>query len=152
MSRRSCHVHHICHVCLSCLSVALFYLQDAYFILTIVIVLIIIVLGLLQYPVEAHANHTNMATKVFECDYLLPGDFRKDVQEVMHQVGFCFAQRMNCSFICIWKLILRLKSFNSLHFYKITILGDFWKTCNEIYFFITHLNYLYCIFINMSMT
>ena len=41
----------------------------------------------LQYPVDAADNHTNMATRVFECDYLLPGNFGEDIQGVIHRVG-----------------------------------------------------------------
>ncbi|XP_076452564.1 ribosomal protein S6 kinase-related protein-like [Babylonia areolata] len=39
-----------------------------------------------KYPVDAVDNHTNMATRVFECDYLLPGHFGEDVQDVIHRL------------------------------------------------------------------
>ena len=59
-----------------------------------------------QYPVDAAENHTNMATRVFECDYLLPGNFGEDVQDVIHRV--LFSECLSLGVMCVqvgWCLV-----------------------------------------------
>ncbi|KAK7087437.1 hypothetical protein V1264_021488 [Littorina saxatilis] len=49
-----------------------------------------------KYPVDAADNHTNMATKVFQCDYLLPGTFKDKIQDVVHRLLTKSPQRRLC--------------------------------------------------------
>lgn len=39
-----------------------------------------------KYPVDAADNHTNMATRVFECDFLLPSNCGDEVQDVINRL------------------------------------------------------------------
>ena len=43
--------------------------------------------GYFQYPVEGTSTHTEMAQKVYECEFLLPHIIGTEPQEVVHKVS-----------------------------------------------------------------
>lgn len=78
----------------------------------------------LQYPVDAAENHTKMAQKVFDCDYLLPSHFTDTAQDVLNRLLTKSPKRRLCD----------LDSLQDLPFFRDIVFTDLVEKKVKLFF------------------